>query len=172
MYSLFFSMDFPGGSVVKNPPANAGDAVSIPEWGRSPWRRKWSPSPVFLSGKSHGWRSLMGYSPQGCNRVGHDLVTKQQQHILFNSDIWVSSAFQPFVLLLVPLFLQWGIFSSPFSVVSHILQTHCGYYFFHKAFPCPNDWKSKSSKHAIKTILVLILSCVIVIYMCPVDVDL
>ena len=32
-------MGFPGGSVVKNPPANAGDTGdvdSIPEWGRSP----------------------------------------------------------------------------------------------------------------------------------------
>ena len=29
-------MVFPGGSVVKNPPANAGDAGSIPGWGRSP----------------------------------------------------------------------------------------------------------------------------------------
>ena len=26
---------FPGGSVVKNLPVNAGDTVSIPEWGRS-----------------------------------------------------------------------------------------------------------------------------------------
>ena len=29
-------MGFPGGSVVKNPPANAGDAGSIPGSGRSP----------------------------------------------------------------------------------------------------------------------------------------
>ena len=29
-------MDFPGGSVVKNPPANTGDAGSIPGLGRSP----------------------------------------------------------------------------------------------------------------------------------------
>ena len=29
-------MGFPGGSVVKNPPANAGDVGSIPGWGRSP----------------------------------------------------------------------------------------------------------------------------------------
>ena len=28
-----------------------------------PWRRKWQPTPVFLSGKSHGQRSLVGYSP-------------------------------------------------------------------------------------------------------------
>ena len=29
-----------------------------------PWRRKWQPTPVFLSEKSHGQRSLAGYSPQ------------------------------------------------------------------------------------------------------------
>ena len=34
--------------------------------GKSPWRRKWQPTPVFLPGKSHGWRSLVGYSPWGC----------------------------------------------------------------------------------------------------------
>ena len=27
---------FPGGSVVKNPPAKAGDTGSVPGWGRSP----------------------------------------------------------------------------------------------------------------------------------------
>ena len=31
-----------------------------------PWRRKWQPTPVFLPGKSHGRRSLAGYSPWGC----------------------------------------------------------------------------------------------------------
>ena len=29
------------------------------------WRRKWHPTPVFLFGKSHGQRSLVGYSPWG-----------------------------------------------------------------------------------------------------------
>ena len=29
------------------------------------WRRKWQPTPVFLPGKSHGRRSLVGYSPWG-----------------------------------------------------------------------------------------------------------
>ena len=33
--------------------------------GKIPWRRKWQPTPVFLPGKSHGWRSLAGYSPWG-----------------------------------------------------------------------------------------------------------
>ena len=30
-----------------------------------PWRRKWQPTPVFLPGKSHGQRSLVGYCPWG-----------------------------------------------------------------------------------------------------------
>ena len=49
-------MDFPGGSVVKNLPANegdTGDTGSIPGSGRFPWRRKWQPTSVFLPGKSH-----------------------------------------------------------------------------------------------------------------------
>ena len=40
--------------------------------GKTPWRRKWQPTPVFLPGKSHGRRSLAGYSPWG-RRVRHDL---------------------------------------------------------------------------------------------------
>ena len=31
-----------------------------------PWRSKWQPTPVFLPGKPHGWRSLVGYSSWGC----------------------------------------------------------------------------------------------------------
>ena len=33
--------------------------------GKIPWRRKWQPTPVFMLGKSHGMRSLGGYSPWG-----------------------------------------------------------------------------------------------------------
>ena len=32
--------------------------------GRTLWRRKWQPTPVFLPGKFHGQRSLAGYSPR------------------------------------------------------------------------------------------------------------
>ena len=63
--------------VVKNLPANAGDPVdtgSIPGSGRLPWRKKWQPTPVFLPGKFHGQRSLVGYSPWGPERVEHDLA--------------------------------------------------------------------------------------------------
>ena len=44
-----------------------------------PWRRKWKPTSVFWPGKSHGQRTLVGYSPWGHKRVGHNRVTKQQQ---------------------------------------------------------------------------------------------
>ena len=33
--------------------------------GKIPWRRKWQPTPGLLPGKSHGQRSLVGYSPWG-----------------------------------------------------------------------------------------------------------
>ena len=33
--------------------------------GKISWRREWQPTPVFLSGKFHGQRSLVGYSPWG-----------------------------------------------------------------------------------------------------------
>ena len=33
--------------------------------GKIPWRRQWQPTPVFLPGKFHGQRSLVGYSPWG-----------------------------------------------------------------------------------------------------------
>ena len=59
---------FPGGSVVKNLPANVGDAGLIPGSGRFLWRRKWQPASVFLPGKPHGQRSLVGYRPWGHKR--------------------------------------------------------------------------------------------------------
>ena len=49
--------------VVKNLPVNAGDAGWIPVVGKIPWRQKWQLIPVFLPGKFHGQRSLVGYSP-------------------------------------------------------------------------------------------------------------
>ena len=79
------NLSFPGDSVVKNLPANIGDVGSIPESGRFPWRSKWQTNPLFLPGKSHGQRSLAGYSPWGCKRIRHDLETKQQQQHIRHS---------------------------------------------------------------------------------------
>ena len=52
--------------MVKNLPANAGDLRDSGSWvGKIPWRRKWQPTTVSLPGKSHGQRSLAGYSSWG-----------------------------------------------------------------------------------------------------------
>ena len=50
MSTFWRLLGFPGGSEIKE----------------SFWRKKWQHTPVFLPGESHGWRSLMGYSPRGC----------------------------------------------------------------------------------------------------------
>ena len=52
----------------KEPACNAGDAGDmglIPGVRKSPWRRAWQPTPVFLPGEFHGQRSLAGYSLWG-----------------------------------------------------------------------------------------------------------
>ena len=64
-------MGFPGGSAGKESTCNAGGMGSIPGQ-EDPWRRKWQSTPVFLPGKFHRQRSLAGYSPWGCKRVGHN----------------------------------------------------------------------------------------------------
>ena len=58
-------MGFPAGSDSKESACSTGDPGSIPESGRSPGRRKWLSTPIFLPGESHGQRSLVGYSPWG-----------------------------------------------------------------------------------------------------------
>ena len=58
-------MSFPGGSDGKVSACNAGDLGLTPGIGKISWRRKWQPTPVFLPGESHRWRSLAGYSPWG-----------------------------------------------------------------------------------------------------------
>ena len=48
----------------RNPPANAGDVGSVPELGRYLEKEMVTHS-GFLSGLSHGQKSLAGYSPRG-----------------------------------------------------------------------------------------------------------
>ena len=50
--------------MVKNPPAIQETRVQPLSW-EDPWRREWQPTPVFVSGESHGQRGLVGCSPRG-----------------------------------------------------------------------------------------------------------
>ena len=60
-YVPSFDAGFPCGSAGKESACNVGDLGSIPELGRSPWRRAWQLTLVFLPGASYGHRSLVGY---------------------------------------------------------------------------------------------------------------
>ena len=43
-----------------------GKRCGFDSWVRKiPWKKKWPPAPVFLSGKFHGQTSLLSYSPWG-----------------------------------------------------------------------------------------------------------
>ena len=50
---------------VKASASNAGDPGSIPGSGRSPGEGNGNPLQYSCQGESHGWRSLVGYSPWG-----------------------------------------------------------------------------------------------------------
>ena len=66
--------------VVKNPPANAGDATVdlIPGLGRYPGKRKWQPTPVFLPRETQGQRSLGSHRP-GCHKES-DMTKRHATH--------------------------------------------------------------------------------------------
>ena len=62
---------FPGGSEVKNPPANAwdtGDVGLIPGQ-EDPLEEEMATCSSILAGKSHGQRILVGYNSWGCKEL-------------------------------------------------------------------------------------------------------
>ena len=65
--------------------------------GKIPWTRNWQPSLIFLPGKSHGQRSLAGYSTWGCKRVGHNWATEQQVYSAFRHFIFLTDNLYPSV---------------------------------------------------------------------------
>ena len=73
----------PSGSVVWNPPANAGDAGLISGSVRSPGQGNGNSAPVFLPGKFHGQRSLEGCSSWGCKEL--DTTERLSMHAIIPS---------------------------------------------------------------------------------------
>ena len=63
---------FPGGTVGKNLPANAGHLGSIPDPGRSymPWSN-WAPEPRLLSLSSRAWEPQLLVEPVLCSTESH-----------------------------------------------------------------------------------------------------
>ena len=46
-----------------------------------PWSREWQPTPVFLPGKFHKQRNLVGYSPWGCKELDTAGWETEQAHV-------------------------------------------------------------------------------------------
>ena len=75
-------MDLPGGPSCKESACRCRRCkrYGFDPWVRKiPWERKRHPSPVFLTGKLHGQRSVAGYSPWGA-KSGTRLSTRRAQH--------------------------------------------------------------------------------------------
>ena len=47
-----------------------------------PWRGKWQPTPVFLPGKPHGQRSLVGLQFMGSQRIKQDPMPRHTHWVL------------------------------------------------------------------------------------------
>ena len=71
-------MGFPGGSVVKNPPANARDTGSFFGSGRSP-EKEMATLSTILAWEIPWTEEPGGLKSMGLQRVRYDLVAKQQQ---------------------------------------------------------------------------------------------
>ena len=68
---------FPVAQTVKNLPEMQEMGVRSLGW-EDPLEREWQPTPVFLPGESHEQRSLAGYSPWGCKKVGTQFNNKMK----------------------------------------------------------------------------------------------
>ena len=76
--SLIINQGFPSGASGKEPACQCRRHGFSPWVGNISWRRRaWQPTPVVLPGKSHGQRSLAGYSPKGCKELD---TTEAIQH--------------------------------------------------------------------------------------------
>ena len=78
---LAAQMGFPGGSVVKNPPAKQEiRAQALVQ--EDPWKREWQPTPIFLPGDFPRTEEPGGLQPMGSQRAGHVLATEQQWQLI------------------------------------------------------------------------------------------
>ena len=71
--------------MVKNLPANEGDAGSIPGSGRSPGGEM-ATTPVLLPGESHGQRSPLSYSSWGLKEL--NTTELLHKHVPYTPDAW------------------------------------------------------------------------------------
>ena len=103
-------------------------------------RRKWQPTPVFLPGKSHGQRSLVGYSLWG--RKNQTWQRNHHHHVYSVSVFSLNEYFSlPLVLsnlmcihVILLTFLKFGFFELLRSVSLHCIWNAFIHYFLKHVF--------------------------------------
>ena len=85
--------DFPGGSLSKESACSVGDPGSILALWRSPGEGNGKPTPVLLSGKFHGLRTLVGSSPWSHKE------SDMTERLYFHFSEWTKDYFKIYWLL-------------------------------------------------------------------------
>ena len=115
-------LGLPGGSVVKNLPANVGDTGSISGLGRSPGKGNGNPLQYSCLVNPMDRGAWQAYSPLGCKRVGQDWATKQQRGIIAyfsrrDHGLWLCCLFQKISFVVVQLLSRVQLFATPWTTV-------------------------------------------------------
>ena len=94
--------------------------------GKISWRRKWQPTSVFLPGKFHGWRSLVGYSPWDRKESNTTERLQCQRQRLERMAQFVNFCINssPFVPYLTNQYILSGLFSSLWNT-DHVFSSMC-----------------------------------------------
>ena len=124
---LMSTRGFPGGSDSESVCLQCG-RPGFDSWvGKIPWRRKWQSTSALLLGKSHGRRSLIGYSPWGCKEL--DTTEWLQTQNFTDENTWGSREIT-WLIGIMQLFSGW--YWDWLSASCFLLQT---------AVPtCPEEW--------------------------------
>ena len=130
------ALGFPGGNSGKEPACQCRRHKRCRS-GKTPWRRSWQPSPIFLSGESHWQRSLGGYSPWSSEEL--DRVKWLSMHAWMTLATFSGQSYTP-----VPLLLHWarprnagskGLIDLLKAAIQLVVVGLESNFFYHKALP-------------------------------------
>ena len=100
----------------KNPPVSTGDTGDEGRclfW-EDPLERKRQPTPVLLSGESHGRRSLAGFSPQDCKESD----TTEHIELTFKMNVYNITAVTTVIALCGKIQEKKDFFNNPSTLTS------------------------------------------------------
>ena len=115
-------MGFPGGSVVKNLPANSGDVGSVPGSERSPGEGNGNP---LQYSRLENPMDRGGLPSVGLQRIKHDLVIKEQQQQQFNKWNLLLSSSSSYLFREVPCAEGYAGVSPHFAMDVASIAAHC-----------------------------------------------